>query len=1122
MTASSRIIRIFISSTFRDMQAERDYLVKFIFPQLRKVCEERDVVWSEVDLRWGITAEQSAEGQVLPICLEEIRRCRPYFIGLLGERYGWIPDTIDPELINRECWLGKHLDQSVTELEILHGVLNNPEMSEHAHFYFRDPEYIQTLAQSQLSDFIEMPWREDIEKFGDQEAQKRVEKRKAKLADLKVRIRNSGFPLKENFRDPKQLGEWVLEDLITIIDRLYPEGSQPDMWSREKIGHKSFAVNQTKLFIGRKEYIKQLNEYAADGTQPLVILGKSGSGKSALLANWGLNYQANHPEELVLMHFIGATAISSNWAVMLLMIMGKLKEHFEIQEELPDKPDKIRSVFPKWLSAASAKGKVVLILDALNHLDDNEGAQELTWLPTQVPENIKIILSTLPGKVMGVVQERNWSTFTLQHLNQDEMEELVHDYLAQYSKQLSHAQVKRIVADPQSSNPLGLRIMLNELRQFGVHERLDEIIDLYLGADSIPEMYDLILKRCEADYEGDRPELVEEALSYIWSARHGLSEAELLDLLGSDGQPLPHRIWAPLYLALEQSLFDRGGLISFFHGYIRHSVENRYLSTQNAKTETHIKLADYFERLEGNPTRKVDELPWHLAQAKSWQKLYELLSELKFFQELWKHNQFDLLTYWATIETQTNLKRVDAYFQVVKNPAGFDLSIINDLSWLLHDSGNIQEAMTLNKEKERVCRKLGNMDGLHASLGDQANILYRWGKLKEAMSLYKEAERICRQLENLTGLQVSLGNQANILCDWGKLEEAMVLYKEEERIFRQLGILSGVESSLGSQALILKDWGLLNDAMVLFKEQERICLQLGNLNSLQKSLGNQSAILNGWGHKTEAMALIKEKERICRQLGNLDGLQSSLRRQANILSDWGQLKEAMLLHKEAEHICRELGNLDELHRSLGSQANILMLCNQLEEAMVLHREEENICRQLGNLAALASSLGNQALTVRMLGHLNEAMELNKEEERICRQLDNPHGLQRSLGNQAKILCSSGKFKEAVALLKEKESICRQLDNPFGLQSSLGNLAIVIKETGQLEEALELFKEQEQICHKINNPRDLAISLYYQAIISSKMGNLIKARQLIQTALDLGQKHGYQALVSRFETIKNRL
>jgi hypothetical protein len=76
-----RVIRVFISSTFRDMQMERDELVKRTFPQLRRLCESRGGVWGEVDLRWGLTDEEAAEGQILPVCLEEIDRCRPFFIG---------------------------------------------------------------------------------------------------------------------------------------------------------------------------------------------------------------------------------------------------------------------------------------------------------------------------------------------------------------------------------------------------------------------------------------------------------------------------------------------------------------------------------------------------------------------------------------------------------------------------------------------------------------------------------------------------------------------------------------------------------------------------------------------------------------------------------------------------------------------------------------------------------------------------------------------------------------------------------------------------------------------------------------------------------------------------------
>ncbi|MHC6202864.1 hypothetical protein ACYULU_06685 [Breznakiellaceae bacterium SP9] len=60
----NRQIRIFISSTFLDMMAERDYLVTRAFPALRRYCKERDVTLFELDLRWGISEEESKQGKV--------------------------------------------------------------------------------------------------------------------------------------------------------------------------------------------------------------------------------------------------------------------------------------------------------------------------------------------------------------------------------------------------------------------------------------------------------------------------------------------------------------------------------------------------------------------------------------------------------------------------------------------------------------------------------------------------------------------------------------------------------------------------------------------------------------------------------------------------------------------------------------------------------------------------------------------------------------------------------------------------------------------------------------------------------------------------------------------------
>lgn len=87
----SRTIRVFISSTFRDMNEERDYLNTIIFPQIRDYCEQRFLNFMPVDLRWGITEEESRNGLVLASCMEEIDNSRPFFIGIIGHRYGWMP-----------------------------------------------------------------------------------------------------------------------------------------------------------------------------------------------------------------------------------------------------------------------------------------------------------------------------------------------------------------------------------------------------------------------------------------------------------------------------------------------------------------------------------------------------------------------------------------------------------------------------------------------------------------------------------------------------------------------------------------------------------------------------------------------------------------------------------------------------------------------------------------------------------------------------------------------------------------------------------------------------------------------------------------------------------------------
>jgi hypothetical protein len=94
-------VRVFISSTFRDMHAERDHLVTVVFPELRERVERLGFEFYDVDLRWGVprTGANGERANSWAYCKKWIDRVEPFFVGILGQRYGWIPaqdDVGDP------------------------------------------------------------------------------------------------------------------------------------------------------------------------------------------------------------------------------------------------------------------------------------------------------------------------------------------------------------------------------------------------------------------------------------------------------------------------------------------------------------------------------------------------------------------------------------------------------------------------------------------------------------------------------------------------------------------------------------------------------------------------------------------------------------------------------------------------------------------------------------------------------------------------------------------------------------------------------------------------------------------------------------------------------------------
>nr|DBA28324.1 TPA: hypothetical protein GDO54_008709 [Pyxicephalus adspersus] len=77
------------------------------YPEIQTFCQKHGLTFEVVDMRWGVRDYASVDHMTTDLCLKEIEACRktsigPYFIGLVGNRYGYrpIPRVIGEEEFN--------------------------------------------------------------------------------------------------------------------------------------------------------------------------------------------------------------------------------------------------------------------------------------------------------------------------------------------------------------------------------------------------------------------------------------------------------------------------------------------------------------------------------------------------------------------------------------------------------------------------------------------------------------------------------------------------------------------------------------------------------------------------------------------------------------------------------------------------------------------------------------------------------------------------------------------------------------------------------------------------------------------------------------------------------------
>jgi tetratricopeptide (TPR) repeat protein len=920
----SKSIRVFVSSTFQDMWAERDALISTVFPAVRAYCRKRDVEFIGIDLRWGITAEQSRVGATVDICMAEIDRCRPYFIGILGERYGWIPPGAPV---------------SVTEQEIIYGALGAPEKP-HAFFYLRAPRLTTAL-------------------YG-------AVKREPRQAELRRRIRNSGFPCLYNYASIDAFSNRVLADLLYIIDMDFPLAPPVSQWEAERQEQWSYAAQLAGGAVGREEALQTLTEFTRR-TGLTLVTGGVGMGKTSLLARWAIS---RYPGDgYVFLHFSGVTA-DGGWEHVARRIIEELSNVYALGMELPGDREGLRRLLPNVLSmAAKADGRILLIIDNADALcvGDSFG---WSWLPSVLPDGVRIVLALDDDDCP--VKKRAHQALKLTALSEQERRMLIRTWLAPYGKALDEAQTHFLAGLPQTGNPQYLCMLLNEIRHVGLFETLTRQIEEYGNAANIAALSQKVLERFQRDYDRVRPGLTGEALSWLVSARGGLTENEWLALLGD----VPRAIFSPLHIALESFLITCGGEIRLYNTAFRTAVAKRFLPTEEDMLERRRRLALWYAG-QSDVKRKARQLPWLMEQCGDGNGLYDALSDTAVLRELWNGASCETKRLWALAKRLTGKDKKDAYQSVLSTPEFYPAEDTAALASLLMETGDRESSLTLLADL--VERSQTVNPALAAQcFGLAGNAYMSMGRLSEASQAYSNKVAIAEILQDSYERQRALGNLGLIRQMQSRYVDAQAAYREMLTLARQLHQPDGQQAALQAIGNINFAQGNEKAAEQCYLEQLTLCEDSGNVTGRLNALGSLGVLCLRRGDPDAAERYLLEQERLSTAYDDPDGLQTALGNLAVLALNRGDAVTAKSLWERKVSICTETGAFLGMQNALGNLARLALTQGDTKQAVQLCEKRERLCREHRARRQLAMALHDLALAERADGQ-NQRSEAHERE-----------------------------------------------------------------------------------------------------------------------------------------------
>lgn len=603
---------VFVSSTFKDMHFERDMIHEKVLPALNKTALEYGQTVSFCDLRWGVNTGDldSEEGskKVLSVCLNEIERCKPYMIVILGERYGWIPEekTIRNAVEERRDFQLDELEKSVTALEIEFGALNGRDQLNRTFFYFRE-------IKGNPSDIYHSEDQKHAEKLA------RLKDRIGKLAGKQVKCYTVSWDEKSSrLTGLEDFAQMVIHDVQGAMEEAWQAQAVKTPFQKELEMHWELAEKKALQCSARDRMILDCLKQLELGVHFLGITGESGSGKSTVMGCLAQVLCLSGAQ--VLPVFCGYTAKTDTAAGVVQTVVHffeeLLGEENGSQKSLSSEKEWINEM--NLLAERYSKTKerpAVIVIDAADQLQAGEMRDKLKFVPAQLTEKVSVVLSCIEDFPLPY----NVFVLHLALMQPEERLEVIQGILRIHRRELEKNVMEAIAQKAFSDHPLYMSLLIQRLLMMNKND-FDEIVARGDGIHAITEHQLKLIEDSSDTLHGICKELlhgaagrigggfVEKSVEYLALSRHGLRESDLQGILEGEGI-VWNQLDFSLFINYMRSMFQirNDGRFDFSHKSFREGIRGDVEETK----KLHENIWKWLSRLPEKDEVRRQEAIYH-------------------------------------------------------------------------------------------------------------------------------------------------------------------------------------------------------------------------------------------------------------------------------------------------------------------------------------------------------------------------------------------------------------------------------------------------------------------------------------------------------------------------------